>query len=184
MRGTFGTRSALTSGVSHRCDFPDLASRRRCRTRLGQDAFTIVEAMIALSVLALFAGSAVYALMSFNDRAARNRNGEAARAILESQVDAMLAQATMPAVTAAGTDLDGDGVGDGVVITSNLPLISQRNSTATGVVTGDLYLAVTQVGTSVGLPNAGDLVSVQYLLQYTYRGRTFTSKLLTFKAAL
>lgn len=140
--------------------------------------------MIALSVLALFSGSAVYALMNFNDRASRNRNAEAARAILESRVDAMLAQATVPAVTAAGTDLDGDGVGDGALTASDLPLLVRRNSSATPVVTGNLYMAVTQVGTSVGLPADADLVSVQYLLQYTYRGQTFTTKLLTFKSAL
>lgn len=164
--------------MSHRCEFKNLRPRRR------RDAFTIVEALIALAVLALFSGSAVYALMNFNDRASRNRNAEAARAILESRVDAMLAQATLPAVTVAGTDLDGDGVGDGTLTASSIPLIVQRNSSATAVVTGDLYMAVTEVGTSVGLPAAGDLVSVQYLLRYTYRGQTFNSKLLTFKSAL
>lgn len=140
--------------------------------------------MIALSVLALFAGSSVYALMNFNDRASRNRNAEAARAILESRVDAMLAQATMPAATAAGSDLDGDGVGDGTLTASDVPLLVQRDSTATPVVQGDLYMAVTKAGTSVGLPKDGDLVSVQYLLKYSYRGQTYTSKLLTFKSAL
>ncbi len=161
-----------------------------CETKLarfhgsGESAFTIVEAMIALAVLGLFAGSAVYALMSFNDRASRNRNAEAARAILESQVDAMLAQTTLPATTAAGTDIDGDGVPDGVVTTANVPILVQRNSTATPVVKGDLYTCVTQVGTTVGLPNAGDLLSIQFMLRYTYRGQTYTSKLLTFKSAL
>lgn len=140
--------------------------------------------MIALSLLTLFALSSVYALMSFNDRASRNRNAEAARAILESRVDAMLAQATLPDTTATGTDLDGDGSGDGALTTSNIPLIVQRDTGATAVVKGDLYTLVTATGTSVGLPAAGDLLMVQYLLRYVYRGQTYNAKLVTFKSAL
>ena len=140
--------------------------------------------MIALGVLALFAGSAVYALMSFNDRASRNRNAEATRAILESKIDAMLAQATLPATTASGVDLDGDGVADGVLTSSNVPLLVQRNSSATAVVSGDLYTLISPVGTAVGLPATGDLLQVQYLLRYVYRGQTYISKLMTFKSAL
>ncbi len=150
----------------------------------AEAAFTIVEAVIALAILGLFALSSVYSLMTFNDRATRNRNAEAARAILESSIDAVLSQPTPPTATAPGTDLDGDGVADGVLTTSGIPLVVQRNSGATPVVKGDLYTLVTPVGTLVGLPSAGDLVAVQYMLRYVYRGQTFTSKLVTFKSAL
>lgn len=174
--------------MSHRCDsniLPDpVGGPRGSGRRREQKAFTIVEALIALSILALFAGSSVYGLMSFNDRASRNRNAEAARAILESKVDALLAQAIVPDATASGTDLDGDGVSDGVLTSPDIPLIVQRDTSATAVVTADLYTLVAQVGTSVGLPGAGDLVGVQYMLRYKYRGQYYYSKLTTFKSAL
>ncbi len=138
---------------------------------------------MAMGILGVFALSSVYALMCFNDRASRNRNAEAARAILESNIDAVLAQSSQPAATALGTDLDGDGLADGVLTTPDIALVVTRNSTPTPVVKGDLYTLVNPVGTSVGLPNATDLVEIQYMLRYYYRGRTFTSKLLTFKSA-
>lgn len=151
--------------------------------RPAEAAFTIVEAVVALTIFGVFALSAFYAIINFNDRAARNRNAEAARAILQSNIDAVLAQPDIPAATALGTDRDGDGVADGVLTTSNVPIIVQRDASATPVVTGDLYTLVKPVGTSVGLLAAGDLAMVQYMLVYSYHGTTFRVKLTTFKSA-
>lgn len=146
-------------------------------------AFTIVEAVVAIAILSLFAVGSIYGLMSFNDRATRNRNAEAARAILESNVDALLAQSTMPPTTALGTDLDGDGQADGVLTTAAIPLIVARNSTATPMITGDLYSLVQPIGTMLGLTNASDVLGVQYMLRYTYRGQIYTYKVITCKSA-
>lgn len=182
---------SFTAAISHRKSFsrnhrPPAAAAFPAAIRPARHAgaaFTIVEAVVALTIFGVFALSAFYAIINFNDRAARNRNAEAARAILESSIGAVLAQSSIPAATALGTDLDGDGVADGVLTTSNVPIIVQRNANATPVVAGDLYTLVKPVGTSVGLLAAGDLAMVQYMLVYSYHGTTFKVKLTTFKSA-
>ncbi len=163
-------------------NFPPVP-RIGARQYADRGAFTIVEAVVAMAILSLFAVGSIYGLMSFNDRAARNRNAEAARTILENYVDALLIQNTVPPATALGTDLDGDGIGDGVLSNPGIPLIVQRNTTATATVSGDLYTLVQPVGTMLGLTNATDVMGVQYMLRYTYRGQIYTFKILTFKSA-
>ncbi len=87
-----------------------LRSRRR-------GGFTLIEALIAITILMIFLVTSTMALNFFDDRAARNRNAEAARAVVDDYVNYLLSDSTSPApaATAAGTDLDGDGVPDGVV---------------------------------------------------------------------
>ena len=124
-------------------------------------------------------------------RAARNRNAEAARAVVDDYVNYLLNDSLpAPAATAAGTDLDGDGTADGVVCTSilgrtvpaTIPLIVTRAATPAPVVTGVLYWRVQTVGKAYGCAADTDLVQVNFLLQYTYRNQTFYYKATTFKA--
>ena len=70
-----------------------------------------------------------------------------------------------------------------MLTTPGIPLIVQRNSSATVVLSGDLYTLVQPIGTYLGLPNATDVMGVQYMLRYTYRGQIFTSKVLTCKSS-
>ena len=165
-------------------------SRRPARFR-HQRGFTLVEALIAITILMIFAVTSTMALNLFDDRAVRNRNAEAARAVVDDYVNYVLSDSlAAPATTAAGTDLDGDGFADGVKCTSMLgrtipaaiPLIVTRTASPTSVVTGVLYWRVQAVGTAYGCASNTDLVQVNFMLQYTYRNQTFYYKAMTFKA--
>ena len=169
------------------------AKRPARRARRG---FTVLEAVIALAILALFGLTSTITLNLFDNRAARNRNAEAARAVVNDYVDYLLNDNTLaPAATGDGTDLDGDGVPDGVVCTtisgrgipSNtnatgvVPLIVTRTASPTSVVYGTLYWRVQPVGTAYGLTSNTALMQVNFMLVYVYRGQTFYYKTLTFK---
>ena len=166
------------------------------RTGRSRRGFTILEAVIALTILALFGLGSTVALNLFDNRAARNRNAEAARAVVNDYVDYLLdLNTSAPVATGDGTDLDGDGVPDGVVCTiggryapnslnSNgvVPLIVTRTQSPASVVYGTLYWRVQAVGTAYGLASNTDLMQVNFTLAYVYRGQTFFYKTLTFKA--
>ena len=173
---------------------------RKTTNGLRTDAFTIVEALVAIVILMIFAVTSTMSLNFFDERAARNRNAEAARAIVEDYVNYLLGDSVdAPAPTAAGTDLDGDGMPDGVICTlkpvtmvSNpaaIPLVVRRiaNPTQTQdgvVVTSAIYWRVQNVGLAYGCAADTDLVQVNFLLQYTYRKQTYYYKSVTFKADL
>lgn len=50
------------------------------------------------------------------------------------------------------------------------------------VVGGTLYWRVQPVGTAFGLSSNTDLMQVNFLLAYTYRGQTYYYKVMTYKA--
>ncbi len=169
---------------------------------LQASAFTIVEALVAISILAIFLVTSTMSLNFFDERAARNRNAEAARAVVEDYVNRLLndtgnnpsAAGNTYAPTAAGTDLDGDGTPDGVAcagafigpppaVPASIPLAVTRAATPNTVVNGTLYWRIQAVGTTYGCTANTDLLQVNFLLQYTYRNQTYYYKAMTFKAA-
>lgn len=165
-----------------------------------ESAFTIVEVIIALSILGAFLIVSTASLNLFDNWAAKNRNAEAARVIVDDYLNYLLGDGiTAPAATAAGTDIDGDGVPDGVVCTQvgsryvpgptsagatgAVPLIVTRTASPASVVTGTLYWRVQAVGTRYGLLSDNDLMQVNFLLAYTYRNQTYYYKAVTFKGS-
>ena len=178
------------------CLHPD--GRRAAAAYRISGGFTILEAVISLAILALFGLGSTVTLNLFDNRAARNRNAEAARAVVNDYIDYLLNDSTSaPAATGNGTDLDGDGVPDGVVCTSIsgrsipnatnangvIPLVVTRAASPTSVVNGTLYWRVQAVGTAYGLTSNTNLMQVNFMLVYVYHGQTFYYKALTFKAA-
>ncbi len=173
-------------------------SQRRA-PRAGSAGFTLLELLIGISLLATFSVSAIYALTSFNRNAAVNRNATAVMAILQDRMDRVLtapysATSTSPllAATGDGADVDGDGIPDGVAESwpdpsgaappDNVPIVVTRDANQTGVVRGTLYRRVAPVGTAYGMANDADLLQVSYLLRYSYRGRNFSTRLVSLKA--
>jgi competence protein ComGC len=163
-----------------------------CRPQHAKRAgFTVVEALIALTVLTIFFVVSTMALNLFDTRAAQNRNTEAARAIVDDYVSYLLDDNTAaPAVTAAGTSVDGDGIPDGVVCTAldskravpnPLPLIESRTATPAAVVSGTLYWRVQAVGKSFSLNADTDLLQINFTLDYTFRGQHYYYKAMTYK---
>ena len=154
--------------------------------------FTIVEALISLTVLGIFAVTSTATLNFFETRSARNRNSEAARAIVDDYVNYLLNDnIAAPTATADGTDLDGDGVPDGVPLTvlgshtlanGIVPMVVTRTASPTTIVNGTLYWRVQPVGNAFGATNNPDIMQVNFMLTYVYRGQTFYYKVLTYKA--
>ena len=158
----------------------------RARSRVS--GLTIVESMISVAVLATFAVSATLCLIGFNKWAANDRNATAAMIIVQDHIDQALAAIynvnQVPIIlqpTAAGTDIDGDGVTDGV-LDSTQPVVVTRDSLQTAVVPANLYRRVTAVGTAYGLDNDVDLLQVSFLIRYVYRGKTYYARAVTLKA--
>jgi type II secretory pathway pseudopilin PulG len=158
------------------------------RARLRVSGLTIVESMISVAVLATFAISATLCLMGFNKWAANDRNATAAMIIVQDHIDQALAAIytvnQVPPIlqpTAAGTDIDGDGVTDGV-LDSTQPVVVTRDSLQTAIVPASLYRNVTAVGTTYGLDNDTDLLRVSFLLRYVYRSKTYYARAVTLKA--
>ena len=164
----------------------------------GTGGFTLVEALISLVIVAIFGLASTMTLNLFDDRAAHNRNAEAARATVDDYINYLLNDGTpAPAVTASGVDLDGDGVPDGVVCTAIntraipnaatptgvIPLVVTRTASPSSVVYGTLYWRVQAVGSSYGMSASTDLMQVNFTLVYTYRNQTYYYKALTFKAS-
>ena len=151
-----------------------------------------MEALISLTVLGIFAVGSTATLNFFETNSVRNRNSEAARAVVDDYVNYLLDDNTLPpAATGSGTDLDGDGIPDGVPLTSignrtlsngALPLIVTRMATPTTIVNGALYWRVQPVGSAFGATNNTDIMQVNFMLTYVYRGQTFYYKVLTYKA--
>ena len=171
------------------------AMRLRCHdwqiNRLRGNAFTIVEALVALVVLMVFALTSTMSLNFFNERAARNRNAEAARAVVEDYVNRLLNDTGGTyAATLPGADLDGDGTPDGVpcptiagvAVPTTIPLVVSRTATADAVVSGSLYCRIQALGTTYGCTADTDLLRVDFLLQYTFHSQTYYYKATTFKA--
>ena len=155
---------------------------------------TIVESVIALTVLSIFLVTSTMALNLFDTRAAQNRNLEAARAVVDDYLTYLLDDNTpIPTATTGNTDLDGDGVSDGVpctaipgrAIATTLPLVESRTPPTVPpvppIVSGSLYWRVQNVGSSFGLSNDADLVQVNFTFSYNYRGKNYYYKAVTYK---
>ena len=142
----------------------------------------------------IFAVTSTMALNFFDERAARNRNAEAARAIVDDYVNYLLNDSlpVPPATGQPATDIDGDGIAGRRRLHDHRRPRGARKHPAhrhagtrrrsTPVVTGTLYWRVQAVGTTYGCAADTDLVQVTFLLQYTYRTQTFYYKAMTFKA--
>ena len=173
----------------------------RSRLRRTQcSGLTLVEVMIALAVLLIFFLTSTASLSLFDSYASANRNTEAARVLVDDYVNFLVDKKTAcPPATTLGTDLDGDGISDGVIctmigdstknsnwyrqISNPMPLIETNANPSTAVVNGTLYWLVQGVGTSFGLSANTDLMQVNFTLVYSYRGKTYFYKTTTYKGA-
>ena len=161
--------------------------------RTCSGAFTLVEVLISLVIMTTLFLVSTATLNLFDTRAAKNRNTEAARVIVDDYINFLLADSTnAPAATVNGTDLDGDGIPDGVqctlidsrVVPVSIPVVVTRTASPTSVVSGSLYWRVQAVGTAYGLKANTDLMQVNFMLVYTFRNQTYYYKAMTFKASV
>lgn len=157
------------------------------RPNSRRDALTLVETLIALTILVIFAVSSTMTLNLFNRRAAKVRNLEAARSLMENYVGMAMAATTNLAPTTGATTVNGISVDTcnsigGTTITQPISLIVGRDVSGPPVVTGNLYWRVKNVGSTFGLTADTDLVQVDFVIQYSYRSQTYYYNVTTFKA--
>jgi hypothetical protein len=165
-------------------------------SRLRCAGLSILEMLVAGAVLTIFAVGANYSMLTFNRNATVTRNYAAAQAMVRDYTDQALAAdytstATAPilTVTAAGTDIDGDGEADGVLFDPadpvsgtnyTLPLVYKRDSAAAyvqqSVVTGQIYRRVRLVDATL------KILEVNFLLKFTYRGKNYFTRMAALKA--
>jgi type II secretory pathway pseudopilin PulG len=154
--------------------------------------FTLVEVAITTTIIALVAISAIGAMSTLNRNAAANRNLVSAETIVRDRIEqasrAMYAKGATPAddsidailqETPHGTDENGDGEGDGVVFESNVTILGKRDSKVGNaqvpVISGTLYRRCHVVNADLGLRQ------VSFLITYTFRGRTYSYGMATFR---
>ena len=157
-------------------------------------AFTLLEAVTASALLAIFAIGAAATYSTMNSVAGRTRTAVVAQTVLRNYVDEAMAAvyntSTPPSIlvvtsdTAAGaTDEDGDGEKDGVRwpnATTEIPLLVTRDS-KTGNVQNNLVTAQVFRHCKV-VDSSLNLLRVTFLVKYTERGKTYYQKLSVLKA--
>jgi len=143
-------------------------------------AFTLVEIMIAVGVIAVCGLAAVQALILIDRKATAMRVMTNARAVVQRNIDTALGvpftSTQQPAILAitspSGTVYDEDGNGDNLV-----NVVFLRNGTNT-LVKGTLTRIV------ISEPNAQnqDLRRITFVLNYTFRSRSYSYSMTTLRA--
>jgi type II secretory pathway pseudopilin PulG len=153
-------------------------SDKLCSGNRGRGGFTIPEVVVAAIILLLLAESVFICFSVANRRASATRVDILAAAIVRERIDRALTEpwtvATSPpailATNAPGTDLNGDGAGDGSLYESNLPILIARDSktgnTNKAIISGNLYRQASMVDTNISM------IRVSFLLEYEHAGRT------------
>jgi type II secretory pathway pseudopilin PulG len=173
---------------------PNLArnSQPLSRPRLGEAAFTITELLVTAGVLLIVGATAMFTLTMMNEFASSSRVLAAAQAVVQNQVDQVLARGPyvptnsppdVPTILTSGT-----------TTTSNLPVLLDPD-TGIPLVSGTLATTVSDSSGSGfnGGPNPNTAPSMTsttplYILQvsvkltYTFRGKPFTVVMNTMRA--
>ena len=160
------------------------SQRRSQRTRNRvRGAFSVIEALTAGTILAGFALSTTWAFSMANRIASTTRNRVVAASVVHGYLDEALASdwtstVTPPilAITAAGTDIDGDGV----AYAGNVPLLTMRDTQVSNlqkpVLTGTVYRQCLLVNSTL------KIVRVSFLIGYSYRGKNYHYRMTALKA--
>lgn len=137
------------------------------------DAFTLAEALIAVAVLGIFAGGALYGLVRLNEYAMVSRLSTAAQSLAQEQLDQMQSQRPFnpQRVPPEIPDLL-QLTGTAGTTETNLPLFVDPEQN-TVVVRANRTRTVTQVS------SGNRLYRLQSSVSYKFRGRTMPTITLT-----
>jgi type II secretory pathway pseudopilin PulG len=155
--------------------------------RPSAGGFSLLETLIAGSILAVFALGTAGTFNVMNRLAGNTRIAISAQNVVRGYIDEAMAADYSPTSTPSilansgtGTDIDGDGEVDGDVYASNVPLIVTRDSKTAGVqnnvVTGTVYRHCTTVDATLGIQR------VNFLIRYTLRGKNYYNRIACLKA--
>jgi type II secretory pathway pseudopilin PulG len=157
---------------------PGLVAMLRRRKLAG---FTVVQAVIAMGVIAVAGAAGTMALVQLNNKAAAMRTLNSARAVVQRNIDtalgvafsATLQPAILAVTSASGSVYDDDGGGD------NLVTIVTPQSAAGTTLKGTLTRIVTAQANS----DSADIRRVTFRIDYTIRGRAYTYSMTTLRGS-
>jgi type II secretory pathway pseudopilin PulG len=137
------------------------------KRRLSVCGITIVEVVVGLAVIGLFASSAMWALVMMNNKASVARLFTGAQTVAQNQIDLMFCDGPFnpqkgqaPAELAVGTQTQ-----------SNIPIYTDPVTNQV-VVAGTITTTVTDTGTSYGGYNL-NVYSITVDVSYQYRNTTY-----------
>ncbi len=161
-----------TSPPTHRASLRKLAPRLR--------AFTIIEAVVAMGIVAIAYGMTTQGLLFMNRAAAFSRLRTSARIIVERNIltalsipySGAIAPAILALTSASGTVYDDDGGGD------NLVDLMVQDTGGPVLVWGTLTRIVTAITNTAD----ADIRRVTFRLDYTYARRNFSYEITTIRS--
>ena len=156
-------------------------SRRIRSLRRRKGGFTVVQAVVAMGVIAIAGAAGMMALVQVNNKAAAMRTLNNARAIVQRNIDAALGVAFSASVqppilaftSVTGSVFDDDGGGD------NLVTIVAPKSAAGTTINGTL----TRIVTAQGNADGADIRRVTFRIDYTVRGRGYSLSMNTLRGS-
>lgn len=151
---------------------------RRCPRRRAA-GFTLVETLIAASILCVVAVASTQAMLISNRWAAANRIRTNARTVVQRNIDEALAVpfavSQVPSIlgitSTTGQVYDDDGNGD------NLVEVVVQSTGGAVIVPGTL----TRISTAVTNAQNADIRRITFRLAYTYRSRPYTYQMETIR---
>ena len=175
---------SATSCAKARALGPKYRNYHKLRKRLA--AFTLVEAMVAISVLGIGTASTIGALIKFNSIASISRNASGACTAVMNQID--LIQSDTP-FNPQKTNPDGTAqippeLQLGTQTQDNLPVYRDPNTGV--VVTGTLTTSVTDISstyTQAGVTFPLTTYQAVVTLTYTYLNRNYSFSMSTIRTS-
>jgi type II secretory pathway pseudopilin PulG len=148
----------------------------------SSDAFTITEAVVALTIIGIGIGSMITSMGQLNQEASISRNATGADAVLQNQIDLLLSDGPFnPQKTGSdGQPQIPPELTVGVHTTNNVPIYREPN---TGViVSGVMTTTVTDVSQNyLGLMMY--MYQANVSVSYNYRGHTYTASRTTIRSS-
>lgn len=151
------------------------------RQRVG-GGFTLVEAVVSISILGIGIASTLGALTRVNTLASVSRNATGAQTVAQNQIDLLLADSPF---NPQKTNLDGSvqippELTLGTHTTNNVPIY--KEPTTGVIVTGTMVTTVADVtGTYSG--NTIPMYACTVAVTYTYRSKTYTTTMNTIRVS-
>jgi prepilin-type N-terminal cleavage/methylation domain-containing protein len=174
---TAGLRVVTSDPAAAPAESPTSSEKGRTKAKFGTRGFTLVEVLIALSVLALSASTAFFALNRMNQISFANRLYSEAQAVAENQVDILLTRGPfdptrtpplVPPELQVGTTTQ-----SGVLIYVD-PVTNQT------VVTGTMMTTITDPGLTQTIITGGttttanlNLRQIKVAVNYNYRSTNY-----------
>jgi hypothetical protein len=160
---------------------PTVLTSRTLRRRRQAAGLAIVEMLIAMGILAFVLLSSITGLLNANRQAAAYRAMTAARVVVERNIETALAttwnSTSTPAILAttssSGIVYDDDGGND-----SQVNLMVQNSTGSNVLLKGTLLRIVVDEPN----PRNAPLKRVTFRLNYTFRGRAYSTEMTTLRA--